>query len=111
MANKHKVNSILASELREIGWTYVDIAEHLNCSVDWCKHNLRGIKKNKNAMKQVVNMLAIENDPSSCITCGVLFTHGGDDDESHSEHFCSDKCYGKFVLEDEIFYSIYGEDA
>jgi len=35
-----------AIKLRENGCTYTQISEQLGCSVDWCKRNLKGVKKN-----------------------------------------------------------------
>lgn len=39
------VNYELAVQLRKQGMKYQEIANHLGCSLDWCKRNLKGIKK------------------------------------------------------------------
>jgi len=36
-----------AISLRLIGKTYKEISSELNCSVDWCKQNLKEFKKPK----------------------------------------------------------------
>ena len=39
------VNKVKAKELRELGWTYIEISKELGCSVAWCKLNLKGVTK------------------------------------------------------------------
>jgi len=39
------VDKIKAKELREQGMTYDAISVELNCSLDWCKRNLKGVTK------------------------------------------------------------------
>ena len=39
------VNYELAVQLRKQGMKYADIAEQLNCSIDWCKKRLKGVPK------------------------------------------------------------------
>lgn len=40
----HKVDKARAICLRKQGNTYKQIAQELNCSVDWCKRNLKDVK-------------------------------------------------------------------
>jgi len=41
------VDRARAVKLREEGFKYADIAKQLGCSVDWCKANLKSVKKHK----------------------------------------------------------------
>lgn len=36
--------------LRKLGWSHKDIAEFMQCSESWCRHNLSTVKKDKELM-------------------------------------------------------------
>lgn len=48
------VNIEAAVELRNKGLTYGEIAVHLDCSVAWCKKNLKEHKKPPHIVERVV---------------------------------------------------------
>lgn len=52
-----------ATELREQGWSYPQIAQELDCSVDWCKRNLASVSKNKNEKKVIEEAIKIAQSP------------------------------------------------
>jgi len=60
-----------ALELREKGATYAEIALELNCSVDWCKRNLKGVAKHTNE-KDAVKDLIKRAKSKSAITSGDI---------------------------------------
>ena len=46
------VNKRKAIELKQLGWSYEDIAHEIGCSVPWCAKYLKGIKKDVDKMRQ-----------------------------------------------------------
>lgn len=46
------VNKRKAIELKQLGWSYEDIAKEIGCSVPWCAKYLKGIKKDVDKMRQ-----------------------------------------------------------
>lgn len=46
------VNKEKAVELKQLGWSYEDIAHEIGCSVPWCAKYLKEIKKDRNKMRQ-----------------------------------------------------------
>jgi hypothetical protein len=46
-----KVNMKKAALLKQLGWSYEDIAKELKCSYAWCAKYLRGIDKDNLKMK------------------------------------------------------------
>jgi len=46
-----------AQELRELGLSYDEIAKELNCSVIWCKKNLKGVSKNTKEKSLIMELV------------------------------------------------------
>lgn len=65
------VDKIKALKLREDGKTYKEIAEELDCSVDWCKRNLQGHCKHTKE-KPVVEKLTKRAKLKHGITSGEI---------------------------------------
>ena len=60
-----------AVELKESGLTNKEIAQRLGCSEDWCKKNLKGIKK-KDIKPEDFEYLKTKGKGKSCITTGIV---------------------------------------
>lgn len=58
------VNRKLAVQMREQGYGYAEISEELECSVDWCKKNLKDAHK-PSKQEQIYLMQAIEKSQST----------------------------------------------
>ena len=41
-----------AQQLRELGWSYQQIADYLDCSFQWCAINLKDVKPNEEMIKE-----------------------------------------------------------
>lgn len=41
-----------AQQLRELGWSYQQIADYLKCSFQWCAINLKDVKPNEEMIKE-----------------------------------------------------------
>lgn len=52
------VDKVKATGLREKGLTYKQISSELNCSVEWCKQNLKGVTKGVVINNQVQSILS-----------------------------------------------------
>ena len=50
---KAKYDKEQAIFLRQLGWSYTDIAEYLGCSESWCKSRLIAVEKNVELMRRV----------------------------------------------------------
>ena len=50
---KAKYDKEKAVFLRQLGWSYTDIAEYLGCSESWCKSRLLAVEKSKELMYAV----------------------------------------------------------
>lgn len=61
-----------AIELKESGLTNKEIAQRLGCSEDWCKKNLKGIKK-KDIKPEDFEYLKTKGKGKSCITTGEIY--------------------------------------
>lgn len=76
-----------ARYLREQGWKYSDIAESTGLSVDWCKRNLKGIKKGLN--DPAVNALVeAATRPQGCThyeAVGIVYKHYGEEGVTHEK--------------------------
>lgn len=49
---KAKYDKEQAVFLRQLGWSYTDIAEYLGCSESWCKSRLLAVEKDTGLMHQ-----------------------------------------------------------
>lgn len=61
-----------AIELKESGLTNKEVAEVLGCSEDWCKRNLKGIKK-KDINPEDLLYLQEKGKGKTCITTGEIY--------------------------------------
>jgi hypothetical protein len=43
--NTHKINKQEAITLRQMGYSYAEIAVHIGCSAAWCAKELKGVEK------------------------------------------------------------------
>lgn len=53
------VDKVLATRLREEGLSYADIAKEVECSIDWCKQNLKGVSKNSIEKKAIAEAISL----------------------------------------------------
>lgn len=67
------IDKIKALELREQGKSYKEISEELCCSVDWCKKNLKGIKK-KDLLPEDLEYLREKGKSAVCVTTGEIYS-------------------------------------
>lgn len=51
-----------AQQLRELGWSYQQIADYLDCSFQWCAINLKDVKPDKDKIKKAAEMYLGWND-------------------------------------------------
>lgn len=65
------VDKLRALQLRESGSTHKQIADELGCSVDWCKQNLRGVKKYTNEETEVKGLI-LQATSKDAITTGDI---------------------------------------
>lgn len=65
------VDKIKAIELREEGLSYEQIAKELNCSIVWCKKNLKAISKNTNE-KGLIKELTNKAQSKDMLTNGEI---------------------------------------
>lgn len=63
----------LAVRLKEQGLTNKEVAQELGCSEDWCKRNLKGIKK-KDINPEDFEYLKEKGKGKSCVTIGEIYT-------------------------------------
>ena len=68
-----QVDKQKALELREQGKSYAEISEILGCSIDWCKRNLKGIKK-KDIKDEDYLGLVTKGRSRECITKGEIYS-------------------------------------
>ena len=61
-----------AVELKESGLTNKEVAQELGCSEDWCKRNLKGIKK-KDIEPEDFEYLKEKGKGKSCVTTGEIY--------------------------------------
>lgn len=61
-----------AIALKESGMTNREVAQELGCSEDWCKRNLRGIKK-KDIEPEDFEYLKEKGKGKSCVTTGEIY--------------------------------------
>lgn len=66
------IDKVKAKELREQGLAYTEIATILDCSVIWCKKNLRGVSKNQPEQAMISSVLVPLAQSNSMLTNGQI---------------------------------------
>lgn len=116
MANQ-KVDRNEAVTLRKFGFTYKQIAEKLGCSQQWCATHLSNIKVNDFYMETAYELFK-KQIGATCEMCGTNFVTDEDsefyydreDDYATGKKFCSGRCRGHYLLDDNCLEGIYGKD-
>lgn len=76
-----------ATNLRQQGWNYKEISRKLGVSVDWCKRNLKGIKKGvSDPLIHELIQAAIR--PEGCThyeAAGIVYKHYGEEEVSYEK--------------------------
>lgn len=76
-----------AINLRKQGWSYKDIAHKMGISVDWCKRNLKEVKKGITS-PVVHELIQAATRPEGCThyeATGIVYKHYGEEEVSYEK--------------------------
>lgn len=105
-----------AVTMRKFGFTYKQIAERLGCSQQWCATHLANIKVDESYLDIAYSQFK-EQTSTNCEMCGMYIVTDEDseyfscvEDSRTGDKFCSNRCLGHRLLDDECLKRMHGDD-